>query len=200
MNTSNKHSYLLIVLTAVLTGIVSTAGTYFTTQYQSEQVIKQKKYDNQNIAYENFLSAITSVKNQNLLYIIAIGIMNKSVSTDTSIQSIEDTMYELSKEENKTLYSLIRQCQDISLYGSQKVQLYCSDMLSVLLNNHYSVDWDQHTSVVNSVRSLWIDNEGLAYGWEPKVTDEERLKFFVLSAQYIELVEQLKFELNNPNY
>jgi len=198
MSTSDKHQYLFIILTAILTGIVTTVSTYFTTQYQTEQALKEKKHSNQTIAYENFLSAITSDENPNLLHIVAIGIMNESVSTDTSIQSIEDTMYELAEEEHQVLYSIIKQCQDIALYGSQTVQLYCSDMLSVLLDNGYSVNWDFHTSTVNTVRNSWISNKGLEYGWEPKVTDEERLKFFTLSAQYIEIVKRLKFELSNP--
>ena len=197
MSFSYKHEYLLIVLTAVLTGIFSIAGTYFTIQYQAEQAIKQKNYDNQTIAYEKFLSAITSDENPSLLHIVAIGIMNDSISTDTSIQSIEDIMYELSKEEYKILYALIRQCQDISLYGSETVQRYCSDMLSVALNNHYSVNWDLHTSKVIITRKSWINNDRLAYGWEPKVSDEKRLKFFILSAQYSEIVQQLKSELSN---
>ncbi|MDP2590036.1 hypothetical protein [Vibrio splendidus] len=194
---SNKHQYALVFLTALLSGVASTAGVYIMAPYQTEQVIKQKNHENRTVAYNKFLDTLTSEKYPNLFHVVAIGKMSVNVTGDASIQAIEDTIFELSKEPYKFLYSVTKQCQNLALYGSDRVQRYCDDMISVVLDNEYFVDWDFHTPEVINTRNSWVNNDGQKLGWEPKVSDEERANFFILSAQYVELIEQLKSELKS---
>jgi hypothetical protein len=60
MSTSNKHQYILIFLTALLSGVVSTIGFYVTAPYQTEQVIKQKNYENRAVAYNTQIQIISA--------------------------------------------------------------------------------------------------------------------------------------------
>jgi hypothetical protein len=142
-----------------------------------------------------FLSTLTSEEYQNLLQVVAIGKMKGNVTGDTSIQAIEDTLYELSKENYKVLHAVMKHCQGLAFYGSEKVQHYCEDMVSVVLDKEFVVAWESHTPEVVNTKDSWINNKGVVIGWESRVSDDERAKFFILSAQYSELIKQLKAEL-----
>ncbi len=197
MSNQVKHQYLIVIFTALLSGAASTAGIYLTAPYQTKQIIKQKNYENKVLAYNEFLEKLSSDKSPTLFPIIAIEKLHYNITGDASIQELEDKIFDLSKSdyERKVFYSLTKHFHALSLYGSETVKLYSDDMISVLLNNEYSVDWEYHTPEVQDTRNSWVDNDGIKIGWEPKVSDEERAKFIILAAQYRELVNLLKSEL-----
>ncbi|CED57118.1 putative uncharacterized phage protein [Aliivibrio wodanis] len=120
--------------------------------------------------------------------------MLDNLTVDESIQKIEDSIFLLSKEQ-EFLYILDNHLKILSLYGSEKVKIYCSDILSVYLDNEYSVNWDYHSEFVRNTRDDWVNNDGVIIGWERKVTDETRAKFAIISRQYAELINQLSIEL-----
>ena len=70
-------------------------------------------------------------------------------------------------------------------------------MISVVLSNEFTVDWGYHKSPKLKEVNEKNSNDGITVGWEAKASEEERNRFFILSAQYEELIEQLKLELKN---
>ncbi len=70
-------------------------------------------------------------------------------------------------------------------------------MISVVLSNEYTVDWDYNKSPKLKEVNEKNSNDRITISWEAKVSEEERNRFFILSAQYEELIEQLKLELKN---
>lgn len=191
---SNSNQYITIIISVLLSGLVSCGTAFFTTSYQTEQIIKQKTYENKISAYNEFLSKINNEKYSKINSLFLINKMLDNLTVDESIQKIEDSIFLLSKEQ-EFLYILDNHLKILSLYGSEKVKIYCSDILSVYLDNEYSVNWDYHSEFVRNTRDDWVNNDGVIIGWERKVTDETRAKFAIISRQYAELINQLSIEL-----
>lgn len=196
-----SNIYITIVMTALLSGVMSTGGIYITAPYQTEQLMKQKNYENRAQAYGKFLDEMTSDKSSATFYLVAINSLVINITSDASVQKLEDRIAILSnKNENYELFfSLVSNLQILQLYGSIKVEQYCNDFISVLLGNEYVVDWNLHSNTVKSIKDDWVENNGVVIGWKPKVDEEERAKFIILSAQYVELIKQLKSELLENN-
>lgn len=201
MNLGTKHHYILVFLTAILSGAASTAGVYLTAPYQTEQIIRQMEYERKVSAYERFLDESISEPSSLVFKVISLDQMASNITTDGSIQSVEDKLFEISRstEYDKLFYSLTRHFKLLELHGSERVRKYCEDITSVLLGNRYAVDWNYHTQEMVAVRNQWDDNDGVVIGWEPRVTDEERARFLILSAQYHELIQQLKSEISTTD-
>lgn len=201
MKLGAKHQYILVFLTAILSGVASTAGVYLTAPYQTEQVIRQMEYERKVSAYERFLDESISEPSSLVFKVISLDQMASNITTDGSIQSVEDKLFEISRstEYDKLFYSLTRHFKLLELHGSERVRKYCEDITSVLLGNRYVVDWTYHTQEMVAVRNQWDDNDGVIIGWEPRVTDEERARFLILSAQYNELIQQLKSEITTTD-
>ncbi|MCL7938706.1 hypothetical protein M8009_00095 [Halomonas sp. ATCH28] len=201
MNLGTKHQYILVFLTAILSGVASTAGVYLIAPYQTEQIIRQMEYERKVSTYEKFLDESISEPSSLVFKVISLDQMASNITTDGSIRSVEDKLFEISRstEYDKLFYSLTRHFKLLELHGSERVRKYCEDITSVLLGNRYAVDWTYHTQEMVAVRNQWDDNDGVVIGWEPRVTDEERARFLILSAQYNELIQQLKSEISTTD-
>ncbi|SEF91717.1 hypothetical protein SAMN04515663_1051 [Alcanivorax sp. DSM 26293] len=159
------------------------------------------EYERKVSAYEKFLDESISEPSSLVFKVISLDQMASNITTDGSIQSVEDKLFEISRstEYDKLFYSLTRHFKLLELHGSERVRKYCEDITSVLLGNRYEVDWTYHTQEMVAVRNQWDDNDGVVIGWEPRVTDEERARFLILSAQYNELIQQLKSEISTTD-
>ncbi|ELB2250019.1 hypothetical protein QNZ72_004470 [Vibrio parahaemolyticus] len=191
------HPIIIAVITALLACVGSVGGVYLSAPLVISQFIEQKNYEHKAKAYESFLKSMSEDKSSVSMKLIGLNQMVRNVTTDASIQRIEDNLELLSAKNrsDKLFLYLISNMQALQLHGSEKVDLYIDDFMSVLLGNEFLVDWDLHDDDTRSVRNNWIDNDGPAYGFEEKVSDDERAKFIILSAQYVELVKLLKAEL-----
>ncbi|EIK0772774.1 hypothetical protein [Vibrio harveyi] len=198
---NKKHQYIIVIVTAILSGVISTAGVYITAPFQTKQIIKQKDYDNRVKAYNSFLEKMNTSSSSTYFSLISINQLVVNVNTDLSMQKLERKFVELSEinENYELFFSLMSHLQILQLHGSEKVERYTNDLISVLLGNQDTVDWEKHTSTVRDIRNRFLDNDNPKIGWEPKVTDEERAKFIILSSQYVELIQQLKSELSPEN-
>ncbi|HFQ5381018.1 TPA: hypothetical protein ACGUMU_004282 [Vibrio vulnificus] len=192
-----KHPIIIAVITALLACIGSVGGVYLSAPIVVSQFIAQKNYENKAKAYESFLKSMSEDKSSASIKLIGLNQMVRNVTTDESIQRIEDSLAVLSAENHsdKLFLYLTSNMQALKLHGSEKVDRYIDDFMSVLLGNEFLVDWDIHDEYTRSIRNDWIENDRPAYGFEEKVNDDERAKFIILSAQYVELVKLLKAEL-----
>ena len=85
---NKKHQYIIVVITALLSGTISTAGVYITAPYQTKQIIMQKDYENRAQAYSKFLEKMTSVSSSASFYLIAVNQLVTNINTDSSIQKL----------------------------------------------------------------------------------------------------------------
>ncbi|MCE7659727.1 hypothetical protein [Vibrio fluvialis] len=191
------HPIVIAITTALLACVGSVGGVYLSAPMVISQFIEQKSYENKVKAYENFLRSMSKDTSSVSIKLIGLNQMVRNVTTDASIQKIEDNIEILSykNRSDKLFLDLISNMQALQLYGSEKVDLYINDFISVLLGNDFLVDWDLHDEDTKSIWNTWTNNNRPAYGFEKKVSDDERAKFIILSAQYVELVKLLKTEL-----
>ena len=88
----------------------------------------------------------------------------------------------------------------LRLNGSDLVRQYCSDILAVLALKEFSVNWNKYPLELQELRTKWITaQKGVNYGWEPRVSPEERVMFVLISAMYENLVNELRKELNSED-
>lgn len=195
------NQIIIPVMTALLASAGSISVVYLSAPILVSQFIEQQTYDNKAKAYERFLRNMSEDQSSASIRLISINQMIRNISRDENIQIIEDNIKLLSSENNsnKLFFHLISNMQALSLHGSKKVDLYIDDFISVLLGNEFLVDWDLHDEDTKKVRNDWVHNNGPAYGFEEKVDSDERAKFIILSAQYVELVKLLKTELLPTN-
>ncbi|EKO3449185.1 hypothetical protein RAX51_002496 [Vibrio fluvialis] len=191
------HPIVIAITTALLACVGSVGGVYLSAPMVISQFIEQKSYENKVKAYEDFLRSMSKDTSSVSIKLIGLNQMVRNVTTDASIQKIEDNIEILSykNRSDKLFLDLISNMQALQLYGSEKVDLYINDFISVLLGNDFLVDWDLHDEDTKSIWNTWTNNNRPAYGFEKKVSDDERAKFIILSAQYVELVKLLKTEL-----
>jgi hypothetical protein len=199
------NPYGIAVLTALLSGVVAVAGFYFTVKWQVENLITQKQYEYRSIAYGSFLIAINN-KNKAPVFVemIRIGELFEYVCTDEEVQSLEDRLGRFIQLncayknflELKNIFDILR------LHGSNLVRKYCDEILLVLMCREYDVKWEKYPNNLILLKDKWVDNQenGIVYGWEEKVSNEERVMFVLLSAMYENLLAQMRNELYSEKY
>ena len=79
--------------------------------------------------------------------------------------------------------------------------LICEDILKVLTLRESEVDWSSYPRGVSQFRARWAtaQKEGTAYGWEPKISDDERLMIVVIGKLFELLLTELRNELQVPS-
>lgn len=203
MSKKEPNHYVLAVFTAFLSGILSLIGFYLSAKLQAENRIAQKQYENRARSYEYLLNNMSMHKFPAIVGILNVGNLVEHVATDGEIQALEDTFEKLSLINNyyKVSWQLDNHFNILRLYGSESVVRYCEDILAVLALREFTVDWNSYPSEVQEFRSIWVrvQENGVAYGWEEKVTNEERIMFALASILYRNLITQLRNELKKGN-
>ena len=196
---NRPNPYLVAVFTALLSAVFAIIGFYFTAKLQAENVIIQKQYEYKATAYSAFLSSINKNTSPVIAEILSAGELSKHVVTDEDIQSLEDKFGRLAalNYEYKISLRFDSEFNILQLHGSEIVRRYCEDILSVLALREQSVNWNDYSKEITQLRDRWlaIQINGIAYGWEEKVSDEERVMYVLLSALYKNLLTQLRTEI-----
>lgn len=196
----NHEPILFAVFTAVLAAILSVIGFYFNSKIQVKNDRIQKQLEYKASAYSSFLTFISRSNSPIIAEILCIGELPKHIVTDFEIQTLENSFERLvnHNEEYGLSWQLDIDFNILRLHGSESVQKNCDDILTVLALRESSVDWTQYPEELQSLRKTWLENQnGEPYGYELKVTDDERVMFILLSALYKNLLNQLRFELQN---
>jgi hypothetical protein len=76
---------------------------------------------------------------------------------------------------------------------------FCSDILTLLSFRDHEVNWAQSSKQTQDYYRKWRKNqdEGIAYGWEQKVDNEERLMVIMVGRLFNELIDHLRSELRS---
>jgi len=193
------NPYAIAMLTALLAGIFSIIGGYFTADFHARHAIAQKQLEYRVGAYAIFLDKTDRNKSPAVSQILNIGAMAASLATDGEIQGFEDRIAELlRKNDAQDLHwQLNSDLNVLRLHGSTRVALICDDMLKALLLRDHDIDWTQYSKDVQSFHDQWKTHQehGIAYGWKEKVSSEERLMIVTIGKLMHVLVEQLRNEI-----
>ncbi len=191
---------LLSILTAVLAAILSVIGFYFTSKIQAKNDKTQKQFEYKVMAYQSFLTSVSKTQSPIIAEILSVGKLEKHVVTDGEIQGLKDSFAKLSKLNvgYPILWQLDNDFNILRLHGSETVRQDCDDILAVLAFREDSVDWKRYPKELQTFRQDLLKRQnGVAYGFELRVSDDERVMYILLSSLYNNLLSQLRTELQN---
>lgn len=193
------NQYLLALLTAILAGVFSIGGGYFVARFQADSAILQKQLEYRAVAYGNFLEKTTIEKSPKIGLLLSLGLLGESFSTDSDLQQFEDRMAKfMERSSPRDLYwQLSAEFNLLRLHGSDKVSGICSDILQVLANQDYQIDWGKYPeSTLSSYKIKKSVKDLPDYAVDGKVSSDERMMFFTVALLHEELLSQLRRELH----
>jgi hypothetical protein len=193
----------MAVFTAVLAGIFSVVGSYFTTQIQTKYAIVQKQLEYRAQSYLGFLEKVDRSRSPVLSQILNIGSLAERVATDSEIQNLEDHLADIFKKADiqDIYWQLNSDLNVLRLHGSTRVRRMCDDILKALSLRDFEIDWSSYSAEVSQFYAKWRDAQrnGIPYGWEPKISDNERLMVVVIGKLFDLLIGELRNELQTQS-
>lgn len=200
-STSPPNPYILAVFTATLAGIISVVGGYFTADFQARQAITQKQHEYRVMAYTGFLDKTDRSKAPAISQLLSIGSMADHLATDVEIQAFEDRIAGLLKkyDAQDIYWQLNADLNILRLHGSSRVSEICDDILKSLLLRDSEINWAAYPPNIVASHNAWkiAQEKGTAYGWEKRVTSDERLMIVTISKLTQLLIEQLRAEIHS---
>ena len=192
----------MAVMTAALAGLFSVIGAYFVAGVQARYALAQKQYEYRAIAYGAFLDKAGRYRAPAISQVLYIGAMAEHLATDSEIQEFENHIGEfLSEHGGFDLYWQLSEDLDmLRLHGSDRVSGICSDILHALTLRDDQIDWSLYPQNVVAFHDQWkaAQDQGIAYGWEERISADERLMIVTIAKLTQVLVQQLRLELRVP--
>jgi len=197
------NPYLMAVLTAVLAGIFSIMGSYYTTNSQAREAIAQKQFEYRVLAYTALLEKIDHIKAPVISQILTTGSMTDHLTTDGEIQEFEDRIARfLKKHSTQDIYwQLNADLNSLRLQGTPRVAEICDDILNSLLLRDHEIVWSKYPADLVAVHDRWSTNQDIrqAYGWTERVSSDERLMIVMISRLTQALIGQLRKEIHGSS-
>ncbi|MBP8169800.1 MAG: hypothetical protein KAX99_09065 [Azonexus sp.] len=188
------HAYAIAVLSAVLAGMVSIIVSHFNGQ----QAIAQKQMELRIAAYAAFLEKIDTHRAPTIGKLLSIGAIVSHVVTDSEIQESEDNIAGfLSAHPVQDLYwQLSWDFNILKVHGSTQVAQICKDILKALMLRDEEIDWSTYSSEVSKFHDVWksLQEDGEAYGWEERISAEERLMIVTVAKLMEVLIQQFRLD------
>lgn len=201
--TATPNPYVMAVFTAVLAGIFSIIGGYYTTDFQARQAIAQKQFEYRVLAYTAFLEKTDHAKAPAISQILAIGSMADHLAFDGEIQEFEDRIVRLLKKHSAQdiYWQLNADLNSLRLHGTPRVAEICDDILKSLLLRDHEIIWSKYPTDLMAAHDRWntAQDKGLAYGWIERVSSDERLMIVMISKLTQALIAQLRKEIHGPS-
>lgn len=191
------NSYFLAFLTAIMAGLFSTAASYFAASFQSRHAVEQKQFEFRAQAYSAFLEKVGH--DRLVSELLNTDLLAEEVTTDDEIQSLENRMLQvLSRIDVQELHSVLSSDLAIlRLGGSPTVQRFCDDILKTLILRAAEVNWSFYPPRLGRSYERWrvLQEESSPTYIAIQVSDEERLRFVMISKLHADLITQLRHEL-----
>lgn len=190
----------MALLTAALAGLVSVVGSYYTAKFQVSQALAQKQTEYRVLAYSAFLEKLDRFNAPGLIQVLTIGSMADHLATDGEIQAFEDRTAELLKKHDAhdLYWQLNADLNTVRLHGTPSVAKACDDILKILLLRDHEVNWSNYSPDVVAFYEQWrgAQDQGVAYGWEQRLTPDERLMVVMIAKLTRVLIAQLRDEIH----
>ena len=127
-----------------------------------------------------------------------IGAIVSHVVTDSEIQESEDNIAGfLSAHPVQDLYwQLSWDFNILKVHGSTQVAQICKDILKALMLRDEEIDWSTYSSEVSKFHDVWksLQEDGEAYGWEERISAEERLMIVTVAKLMEVLIQQFRLD------
>ena len=198
------NRYVLAVLTAVLAGLFSIVGNWYISNRHIDALILAERLVARRQAYQIFVETVGQRNSPELSQLLHLGSLADRVATDGEIQGLEDQFSEIIER----LYSFDMYLQlssdlgVVRLHGSEKVNRIADDLLATVALKYHDVDLDSYPPQFVSYWEHWKPiqkSDNVAYGWEPKVSPDERFTAIIASRLFSHLLETIREELRqNP--
>lgn len=197
------NPYAMAVFTAVLAGIFSIIGSYYTADFQAWQAIAQKQFEYRVVAYTAFLEKTDYAQAPAISQILTIGSMADHLATDGEIQEFEDQIARLLKKYSAQdiYWQLNADMNTLRLHGTPRVAEICSDILRSLLLRNHEIAWNKYPTDIVVAHDRWsiAPEKRQAYGWVEQVSSDERLMIVMISKLTQALIAQLRKEIHGPS-
>lgn len=194
---TDPNAYLMAFFTALLAGLFSLAGSYVIARFQARQATVAKSLEYRTKAYTDFLTKIGE-RSPLIGRLLNIGSLADRVVTDGAIQEFEDRVAELFVELDlhATYAELNSDFNFLRLHGDEATERICRDILALLSFRDGEVDWSKYPQETQLYYQQWRTNqEGPAYGWDPSITNDQRIMVIMVAKLFDELVSHLRGEL-----
>ncbi len=206
MNNKTKESpnlYLLAFFTALFAGLFSIVGNYYLSKDQIKQVLPEKDLDLRKEVYLSFLSKIDKSNDPVISEMLNIGPFADKVGTDSQIQDLEDKLHNiLSRNDTYDIYWRLNSDLNIlRLRASDRVKIRADDLLNALSLNFDAIQIKNHSAEVQAYYKKWweIQREGIPYGFEEKITLEERFSIIISGKLLQSLIQAMNEEINTTS-
>ncbi len=200
---ATPNPYVMVVFTAVIAGIFSIIGSYYTADFQTREVIAQKQFENRMLAYTAFLENTDHTKAPAISQILTIGSMADHLATDGEIQEFEDrTAHFLKNYSSQDIFwQLNADLNSLRLQGTPRVAEICDDILKSLLLRDDEIIWSKYSAKLVTAHESWsrAQDKGQAYGWTERVSSDERLMIVMISKLNQVLIDQLRKEIHGES-
>jgi hypothetical protein len=195
----SPNPYFMAFLTAFLSAAFSVTGSYFTVNLQARHAIAQKRLEFRVQAYGTFLEKIDRNKSPAISQLLSIGAMAESVTTDGEIQALENRLSALfsDNDEQEFFWQLNSDLNVLRVHGSNRVEQISKNMLDALSFRSENIDWSAYPAEISNFHKDWkrLQEQGVAYGWTAKVSEDQRLMIVILAKLTQVLLSQLRIEV-----
>lgn len=195
-----QNPFSIAIFTAILSAVLSSLGGYFIVKVEAERAINEKQFEYRASAYNIFIDSINTTKLQDFSKFLNAGYYAVNVKTlsDNEIQALEDKFEAMNKEykDEDIFIHLNNSLNILRMHGSAKVRIYCEDIMLVFAMKPEDVEWKSHSKEIQDLYISWTRPNSITYGYEPKVTEEERIRIVMVSGLFAEILKQLNLELH----
>lgn len=196
---SSPNPYVLVVLTATLSAVLSVGGGYFTSAFQAQHAIAQKQLELRSQAYGAFLDKIDYRRSPVINEILSVGKMVDSLGTDSEIQGFENHLAGLltKLDKQRLLWQFKSDLNILRIHGSKRVLEITDDILAAMALHSDEIEWKTYPPELAAFYERWrsVQQNGVPYGWEPRVSSEQRLMIAVIAELTEVLLNQLRVEV-----
>lgn len=193
------NPYVMAVFTAVVAAMLSVVGSSYASRAQLRQALMQKELDLRREVYLAFLAKVDRRSGPLMSEILGIGSLADRVTTDGSVQALEDRLDALLKgRQPQTLYVYLNSDLNmVRLAASGEVRILAEDLLSAVYQDFGSIQWTKHPPSMRQYYDHWsnVQREGIPYGWKERVSSDERLAVILTSRLFQDLLDAMAKEV-----
>mgnify|MGYP000326560431 CR=1 FL=1 len=194
----NPNPYIYLLVWGLVAFVASIAGSYLGSEWQLQNTKDEIRFKARHEAYTAFQEAM---KQPPLAGLLALGRRANEVATDSQIQNLEDRMSALvSNNGVEKFYRIVNaECGSLRVTASGAVRDGCEDVLKVLAHRVNGVDWSKYSEKVQDYKERWVrtTEKGRAYGWQKKVSNNDRLAILISSRLLKALGARMNRELHD---
>lgn len=182
--------YRVAILGAILAAIFSGLLNEW-----SEKNDQPTQVDRRYTAYQLFLERLNASDAPQLTRLFSLAHRISFLDTDGEIQSFEDQAETLleTRGAEEILWQFDVASAPLRIYGSNEVRVILDDIGKALLLRDEDVDWQRYGTMIasrhESIREA--QESGSAYGFEERISPEERLMIFSFALLCDRLFNQL---------